>query len=69
MIVIPEHDNCFDNLDDYLDCLYNSDYNGPPEVEEQEKIYFEEAISAVADRSSAPVLSLGRIVIIEEGEQ
>ncbi len=63
-----ENDKFVDALDDFLDCMYDSDGNGPPEAKEEGRFQFEEAVLAVADGSSVPVLPAEKIVIIDKAE-
>ena len=49
-----------------LDCLYYSDGNSPPKAKEDGRFHFEEAILALSDGLSIPVLGTEKIVIIEE---
>ena len=63
-----ENDEFVDALDDFIDCMYDSDGNGPPEAKEEDQFQFEEAVSAVADGSSVPVFHAAKIVIIEDVE-
>ena len=46
-----ENDEFVYALDDFLDCMYNSDSNGPPKAKEEDQFQFEEAVLAVADGS------------------
>ena len=63
-----ENDEFVDALDDFLDCMYDSDGNGPPEAKEEDQFQFEEAVLAVSDGASVPVLPSEKIVIIEDSE-